>query len=500
MDYTLTIILTIIVIAAYVICAVYVARKRKDGDLEKRRRWIEQLPSLVSTIGVLGTFFGITIGLIHFDTDNIEGSIPELLAGLSTAFFTSLAGMIGSLLLSRQVNSAYDEEEKGVSDASAAAATIVRAIEALSAQSDKQVQLLTQMQTHFATLSKRDYSEQLKGIDVALATIGGVIPTDEVINIDKKVSQIAGQQATHDDVASLGKPLARIDNNIGELLDAQTAVHSQLEDVSEKLVNLKDKLHSEVVEIEDSMEKTNKLLSQKFDEFTELLKKSNTEALVEVMKRVTEEFQKQMGELINKLVQENFDQLNRSVEQLNTWQIENKEMIASLTKQYRQMADNFEQTSTTLTKVGDDTTHLVGDGGKLHQIVEALNTVMIEDTKFVEITSKLSETVSLTKDNMQQFEESTTKLNDWIKKQRNFKEAVDALIIKLDEISKINDYSDKFWKDAKRGMSDAIGSIQSGINALNGEIASLDEHFYERLNATLSELDTCIQAMVNGRR
>ena len=83
------------------------------------------------------------------------------------------------------------------------------------------------------------------------------------------------------------------------------------------------------------MDKTNSLLERKFDEFTELLKKSNTEALVEVMKEVTAEFQKQMDALISKLIQENFDQLNKSVERLNQWQQENKEMIASLTKQYK---------------------------------------------------------------------------------------------------------------------------------------------------------------------
>lgn len=39
-----------------------------------------------------------------------------LLSGLKTAFFTSLAGMIGSLFLSRQVNSALDEKDGGMSD------------------------------------------------------------------------------------------------------------------------------------------------------------------------------------------------------------------------------------------------------------------------------------------------------------------------------------------------------------------------------------------------
>ena len=84
----------------------------------------------------------------------------------------------------------------------------------------------------------------------------------------------------------------------------------------------------------------------KFDDFSVLLQKNNTEALVEVMKKVTEEFQSQMNALISKLVTENFEQLNNSVEKLNKWQIENKEMIQSLTSQYKEMTINFEQTST----------------------------------------------------------------------------------------------------------------------------------------------------------
>lgn len=39
-------------------------------------------------------------------------------------------------------------------------------------------------------------------------------------------------------------------------------------------------------------------------------------------------------------------------------------MISSLTKQYKEMANNFESTSTTLTKVSDDTKALVSEGGQ----------------------------------------------------------------------------------------------------------------------------------------
>ena len=218
------------------------------------------------------------------------------------------------------------------------------------------------------------------------------------------------------------------------------------------------------------------------------------------MKKVTQEFQKQMNALINKLIQENFDQLNKSVEKLNVWQQENKEMIASLTKQYKQMADNFDGTSVVLTKVGNDTRMLVSDGGKLDQLVRSLSQVLIEDKKFVEVTKKLSETVDLTKNNMQQFDESTKSLNEWVRKQRNFVDGVQMLIQKLDELNKIRNYNEEFWKDTKKKLEEGVGFITKGSQDLNRQLTNLDQQFYARLSATLAELDTCIQAMVRGNR
>ena len=247
------------------------------------------------------------------------------------------------------------------------------------------------------------------------------------------------------------------------------------------------------------MAKTNKLLESKFDEFTELLKKSNTEALVEVMKKVTEEFQKQMNSLINKLIQENFDQLNKSVEKLNQWQQENKEMIASLTHQYREMSDNFEATSTSLTRVKDDTTSLVSEGGKLRQLVDALNQVIIEDEHFIEVTKELHETA---KSNMESFNESTKTLNEWVRKQRNFVDGVQLLIAKLEELNKIRDYGEQFWQGTKDKMEEGVGILTRGSQTLNSQLTSLDRQFYGRLSATLAELDNCITKMVEqvGKR
>lgn len=52
-------------------------------------------------LGLLGTFLGLTIGVASFDSSNVEqiqSSIQTLLAGMGTAFSTSLIGMSSSLI------------------------------------------------------------------------------------------------------------------------------------------------------------------------------------------------------------------------------------------------------------------------------------------------------------------------------------------------------------------------------------------------------------------
>lgn len=67
---------------------------RKKG---KSSHFLEYAPTLMTALGILGTFVGVVIGLLHFDTTNIEHSIPVLLGGLKTAFITSIVGMVGAL-------------------------------------------------------------------------------------------------------------------------------------------------------------------------------------------------------------------------------------------------------------------------------------------------------------------------------------------------------------------------------------------------------------------
>jgi hypothetical protein len=54
-------------------------------------------PNSLATIGILGTFTGILIGLLDFDVTRIDDSVPGLLAGLKIAFTTSIAGTTAAI-------------------------------------------------------------------------------------------------------------------------------------------------------------------------------------------------------------------------------------------------------------------------------------------------------------------------------------------------------------------------------------------------------------------
>lgn len=139
---------------------------------------------------------------------------------------------------------------------------------------------------------------------------------------------------------------------------------------------------------------------------------------------------------------------------------------------------------------------LISERSRLHQLVDALNQVIIEDEHFIEVTKELHETANLSKSNMESFNESTKALNEWVRKQRSFVDGVQLLIAKLEELNKIRDYSEQFWQGTKEKMEEGVSIISKGSQTLNSQLTSLDRQFYRRLSATLAELDNCITKMV----
>lgn len=56
-------------------------------------------PEILTTLGIFGCFSGIAVALLDFDTANIAQSVPNLLNGVKTAFWASVAGVLGALTI-----------------------------------------------------------------------------------------------------------------------------------------------------------------------------------------------------------------------------------------------------------------------------------------------------------------------------------------------------------------------------------------------------------------
>lgn len=81
------------IIVGWFLFAILLVRSK----LAQARKFCAITPSSLTTLGILGTFIGILLGLAQFDVNQIEKSVPALLDGMKLAFTTSITGIATSL-------------------------------------------------------------------------------------------------------------------------------------------------------------------------------------------------------------------------------------------------------------------------------------------------------------------------------------------------------------------------------------------------------------------
>ena len=430
----------------------------------------DTIPNVFTTIGILGTFVGIYFGLRTFDVNNINESIPALLEGLKTAFTTSIWGIILSLFFGKisqvVLRSAELKLPPKPTDELAALQEINDNIIGSRKENDKNLQ----------TLNKSLIGEN----DDSVST--------QLVKLRNQFTELQGSQEKQNET------MFKVQQALGG--DGDTSLLTQIQKLRAEQIETSKDTKKNIEWIVESMNSNNKLISEKFDEFSELLAKNNTEALVEVMKRATEEFNSQMSALIEKLVQENFQELNNSVNRMNQWQQENKEMIGQLTTQFTKVSEDFQIASTSIKEITDNTNKLTNDNSHLTKLIEELQKVMIEDTKYQEIVNQLTSTINTLKENTKAFDGTTNKLNDWVRNQMNFSDSVAKLLTRLEKIDRIKDINELFWENTKKQLNEGVSVIEKASKRLSNDVENINEEFYERLNDTLQNLDTLIQRII----
>ncbi|MDD7806060.1 MAG: hypothetical protein PUP46_11005 [Endozoicomonas sp. (ex Botrylloides leachii)] len=230
-------------------------------------------PTLLTSLGILGTFTGIVAGLLSFDTTNIDKSIGPLLAGLKTAFITSIVGMLASIIY-KVIISSNLLTLKNVQDTNTP--------DEISANDLYNVM-----------------KQQAQGIKQLQAAIGG----------DHEAS-LVGQIK-----------LMRSNINDGQRTDQQQ--HQQLLSTVTQLLTLSENQKIAFTNFETA-------LWEQLQNFSNILAKSATEQVIEALKEVIAEFNNNLTEQFG----ENFKQLNDAVHELVIWQDNYKIQLADMKTQY----------------------------------------------------------------------------------------------------------------------------------------------------------------------
>ena len=309
---TITIISIAIIVIAFFYCCYRIKKAVKNNTFRQEKNIIEYMPSVLTTLGVLGTFIGITYGLSDFNTTNISASISVLLDGLKAAFWTSIVGMSCSIVVSRWVNRISDDieattpstEQEALNRICAAIQNMSQDQRLLNEAIEKMVNQSNTLQTKMISL----LDQQTTGIGKIVESQNGIIELlssqkDNLGNLDAKVEEMVISNSklmdVHAEIVGIHNISTKIEegakatySQLGEVLDMMSTQVSIQEENLQETKNLSTTVRGEIVVITDAMEKGNRLMQRKFDEFSVLMQKNNVESLVKVMEEVTKEFNK----------------------------------------------------------------------------------------------------------------------------------------------------------------------------------------------------------------
>lgn len=432
---------------------------RKHNELDFRdanQSFLDNIPSIFTTIGIFGTFLGIVVGLWSFDSDDIDRSIPLLLDGLKTSFITSLIGLFCSLIsksgLDYLRNKADHSSSVPVDDELNALKILITSVDNLSK----------------SIVSKSD--DSLSNEFVKLRTM----IRDNHIDNQKLTNKVL--DANRIVIDSLGG-------------DGDTSLLSQLIRFREEARENTGEQLKAVQSIEATMSDNTKLMAGKFDEFTDLLEKSNTDALVSAISNVMSDFNEKFNDLISKLVQENFAELNNSVKSLNDWQQEYKSAVTILINQLKQASGNLVTSSQLMENISNSTDRLTNNDGRLVKLIKELEEVISEEGMFKSSVSNLHNSTK-------ELHESSENFKDWSKSEKNLIDEISDLIQSLKEIENLRNKSGQFWSDIKENMHEGTSILSDGNERLLENVEVLETSFNERMDTSFRSLDKVLQAMV----
>ena len=90
----------------------------RSNNFDNALRWSRATPPILVSIGILGTFTGVLLGLMDFDVSDIDKSTSRLISGLKFSFSTSVLGLLSAIIFRIVVISRQEQKRQETKDAS----------------------------------------------------------------------------------------------------------------------------------------------------------------------------------------------------------------------------------------------------------------------------------------------------------------------------------------------------------------------------------------------
>ena len=489
--------LIIYFVMGYII--VHIIKNNKINDKEKRNFYINLLPIL----GVIGTFAGICIGLADFNSNEIEKSVPLLLQGLKTAFWTSLIGTSLAVffnvwysfkdkkdiedeedeipLLKLQIKELQSISEKFNSFLENQAInnnSLKNLTEFFNNNEDKNLKKFEEIKNELKVLNDKQektnsfyetsllkleildeinkkYDKNIENFALCNENIS-VLKENSILNLEenKKLNSNTTETLTKLELLekvntnTLGK-LESIEKINTDTLNKNSSIFKNIELLLDNFKNYKDEFSN----FFKASESQSRELITAFKEFATYMAEENSKAFIEALNKTIRDFNNNLIESFGS----NFKQLNEAVIKLVDWQEEYKQIIETTTENQKVIFDSF------------------------NGIEKELQTFTSETRNINSIVSELS---TLTKESMEQNIKLNETLNVFSELNNQAKELIPNLIEinnnVENDIKTFNNYSselisnlDSFTNNLQTNFSQYIDDINKGIKGSTDNIIEI---------------------------
>ena len=216
------------------------------------------LGNIASTIGVLGTFVGISIGLWKFNPNDITSSVPLLLSGMKIAFATSIIGMAASIFM--KYIALKNEDEENIDDIMELFNTMIaesRNVNNTLIENQKQTENVLNKVSEIWASHQENLTVVLKN-EIASLNNNTISKQEELIGEFKK----------------LGECFTLLNSGVNNLLTWQENYKETIENTTKELETVIQTIHNADESIE-SISKNASLIKENNENLSEVLKEIN---------------------------------------------------------------------------------------------------------------------------------------------------------------------------------------------------------------------------------